>query len=157
MNKQPLPFSAVSFSIYLVLTILLISCSTPKELEYRETRNFSVDKLGFSASTIKTDLVLFNPNSFGLQLNKFDLDVFIDNNYLGHTTEDKLVSIPRRAEFTVPVKMEVDMKNLVTNGINALFSKQVSLKVVGTIRVEKGKISLNFPIKYESRQNFSLF
>ncbi len=157
MNKLLLPFSAPAFSLYLVLTILLISCSTPKELEYRETRNFSVDKVGFSASTIKTDLVFFNPNNFGLELNKFDLDVFIDNDYLGHTTEDKLVSIPRMAEFTIPVKMEVDIKNLVRTGINALFSKQVTLKVVGTIRIGKGKISRNFPIKYESRQNFSLF
>ena len=108
-------------------------------------------------STLKTDLVFFNPNNFGLQLKKFDLDVFIDNNYLGHTTHDQLVSIPKKSEFAIPVKMDVDMKNLVKNGFNALVSKEVTLKVVGTIRAGNGTVSKNFPINYEMKQNFSLF
>jgi LEA14-like dessication related protein len=156
--KKSLPhFTIASFSIYLVLTILLLSCSSPKELEYREIRNFKVDKLGLKTSTLKTDLVFFNPNSFGLQLKKFDLDVFIDNNYLGHTTHDQLVSIPKNSEFAIPVKMDVEMKNLVKNGFNALVSKEVTLKVVGTIRAGNGTISKNFPVNYEMKQNFSLF
>ena len=126
-------------------------------MQYRETRNFKVDKLGFATSTLKTDLVFFNPNNFGLQLNKFDLDVFVDNNYLGHTSNDQLVSIPKKAEFSIPVKMEVDMKNLLKNGINAIFSKEVALKVDGTIKIGKGRISKSFPIQYESKQKFSIF
>ena len=126
-------------------------------MQYRETRNFKVDKLGFATSTLKTDLVFFNPNNFSLQLNKFDLDVFVDNNYLGHTSHDQLVSIPKKGEFSIPVKMEVDMKNLLKNGINAIFSKEVLLKVDGTIKIRKGRISKTFPIQYESKQKFSIF
>jgi LEA14-like dessication related protein len=126
-------------------------------MQYRETRNFKVDKLGLATSTLKTDLVFFNPNSFGLQLNKFELDVFVDNNFLGHTSHDQLVSIPKKAEFSIPVKMEVDMKNLLKNSINAIFSKEVALKVVGTIKIRKGRISKSFPIQYESKQKFSIF
>jgi LEA14-like dessication related protein len=136
---------------------LLLSCASPKEMQYRETRNFKVDKLGLATSTLKTDLVFFNPNNFGLQLNKFDLDVYVDNNYLGHTSHDQLVSIPKKAEFSIPVKMEVDMKNLLKNGIDAIFSKEISLKVVGSIKIRKGRISKNFPIKYESKQKISIF
>ena len=126
-------------------------------MQYRETRNFKVDKLGLATSTLKTDLVFFNPNNFGLQLNKFDLDVYVDNNFLGHTSHDQLVSIPKKAEFSIPVKMEVDMKNLLKNSINAIFSKEVALKVVGTIKIRKGRISKSFPIQYESKQKFSIF
>ena len=126
-------------------------------MQYRETRNFKVDKLGLATSTLKTDLVFFNPNNFGLQLNKFDLDVYVDNNFLGHTSHDQLVSIPKKAEFSIPVKMEVDMKNLLKNGINAIFSKEVVLKVDGTIKIGKGRISKSFPIQYESKQKFSIF
>ena len=126
-------------------------------MQYRETRNFKVDKLGLATSTLKTDLVFFNPNSFGLQLNKFELDVFVDNNFLGHTSHDQLVSIPKKAEFSIPVKMEVDMKNLLKNSIIAIFSKEVLLKVDGTIKIRKGRISKTFPIQYESKQKFSIF
>ncbi|NDE10294.1 MAG: hypothetical protein EBZ95_06985, partial [Chitinophagia bacterium] len=77
--------------------------------------------------------------------------------YLGHTTHDQLVSIPKNSEFAIPVKMDVEMKNLVKNGFNALVSKEVTLKVVGTIRAGNGTISKNFPVNYEMKQNFSLF
>ena len=157
MKKIIPPFTTAKFSISILLTILLISCSSPKELEYREIRNFKVDKLGLKTSTLKTDLVFFNPNNFGLQLKKFDLDVFVDNNFLGHTTNDQLVAIPKKPEFAIPVKMDVEMKNLVKNGFNALVNKEVTLKVVGTIRAGNGTISKNFPINYEMKQNLSLF
>jgi hypothetical protein len=49
------------------------------------------------------------------------------------------------------------MKNLVKNGFNALVSKEVTLKVVGTIRAGNGTISKNFPVNYEMKQNLSLF
>lgn len=156
--KKPFAFiPAGSCSLLVLLTILLISCSSPKEPEYRESRNFKVDRLGFTTSSLTTDLVFFNPNNFGLQLNKFDLDVFVDNNFLGHTKQDQLVVIPKKAEFTIPVKMEVDMKNLLKNGINAIFNKEATLKVVGTIQVVKGKISRSFPVNYETRQKFPIF
>ena len=157
MKKIISPFTTAKFCISILLTILLISCSSPKELEYREIRNFKVDKLGLKTSTLKTDLVFFNPNNFGLQLKKFDLDVFVDNNFLGHTTNDQLVAIPKKSEFAIPVKMDVEMKNLVKNGFNALVNKEVTLKVVGTIRAGNGTISKTFPINYEMKQNLSLF
>ena len=157
MKKIISPLTTAKFSISILLTILLISCSSPKELEYREIRNFKVDKLGLKTSTLKTDLVFFNPNKYGLQLKKFDLDVFVDNNFLGHTTNDQMVAIPKKSEFAIPVKMDVEMKNLVKNGFNALVNKEVTLKVVGTIRAGNGTISKNFPINYEMKQNLSLF
>jgi LEA14-like dessication related protein len=150
-NMRPtLPF-------FLLLTVLLVSCSTPKDLEYREFKNFTIDKLGFSATNIGMDLVYYNPNNFGLQLKSLELDVFLDNNYVGHTIQEQLVSIPRREEFAIPIKMEVDMKNLLKNGLTSLMKSEVILKVVGTIKVGKANVFKNFPVNYESKQAFTLF
>jgi LEA14-like dessication related protein len=157
LKKPFLLSAAASCVLSVILTILLISCSSPKQPEYRESRNFKVGKLGFSTSTLTTDLVFYNPNNFGMHLDKFDLDVFVDNNFLGHTKHEQLVSIPKKAEFAIPVKMDVDMKSLLKNGINAILSKDVVLKVVGTIRVGKGNISKSFPVNYETRQKLPLF
>ncbi|MGN6298009.1 MAG: hypothetical protein ACTHM7_14575, partial [Ginsengibacter sp.] len=57
--------------IFLVV-LAFMSCSSPKALEYREYHNFSVEKLGYSNSTIKMDLVYFNPNNFRMQLRNTD-------------------------------------------------------------------------------------
>lgn len=140
-----------------VLTFLLVSCSTPKALEYRDFKNFTVDQLGFAATTIRMDLVYYNPNNFGLQLKSTDLDVFVDNNYLGHTIQEQLVSVPSREEFTVPIKIDVDMKNLLKNGFNGLLSREVLLRVTGSVKVGKGGIFKNFPVNYEEKQTINLF
>lgn len=143
--------------ITLLLTLLLFSCSTPKELEYREFKNFTVEKLGFSASSIRMDLVYFNPNNFGLQLKSLELDVFLDNNYVGHTVQEAFVSIPRREEFAIPVKVDVDMKNLLKNSFASFLKSEVIVKVIGTIKVGKSNIFKSFPVNYESKQSFTLF
>ena len=140
-----------------ILTILLISCSTPKELEYRDFKNFTIDKLGFSATSIKMDLIYYNPNNFGLQLKSTELDIFLDNNYLGHSVQEQLVSIPRREEFSIPVKIDVDMKNLLRNGMTTLLRNEVMVKVTGTVKVGKANIFRSLPVNYEGRQKFTVF
>ena len=133
----------------LLLTQLLYSCSTPKELEYRDFLNFEIEKVSFSATAIKMDLIYFNPNNFGLELKHTDLDIFLDGNYLGHTIQDQFVTIPKLAEFAVPVKIDMDMKNLLKNGLNTLLKNEVIIKVTGTVKVGKGNIFKTFPVSYE--------
>src|SRR5205085_6881242 len=113
----------------LVLTFLLTACSTPKELEYRDFRNFRLDKVGFSSTSIKMDLVYYNPNNFSLQLKSTELDIFLENTYLGHTVQEQQLTIPSKAEFTIPIMIDVDMKNLLKNGLISLLSNEISVKV----------------------------
>ena len=143
--------------LFVMLTLLLASCSSPKQLEYREFKNFTVEKPGFASTALKMDLIYYNPNNFGLQLNKTDLDIFINNNYLGKATQVIQVDIPKRAEFTIPITMDVDMKNLLRNGFITLLNSEVVIKVTGTIKVGKLNVYKSFPVNYEGKQQFSLF
>jgi LEA14-like dessication related protein len=146
-----------TLSLFLLLTNLLISCSAPKELEYRDFKNLTIEKIGFSSSAIKMDLIYYNPNNFGLELNKLDLDIFLNNNYLGKTSQDYQISIPRREEFSIPIKIDVDMKNLLKNGLTTFLNNEVMIKVTGTIRVGKLNVFKSFPVNYEGKQQFTLF
>lgn len=143
--------------IFFLLTNLLISCSVPKELEYRDFKNLTIEKMGFSFSAIKMDLIYYNPNNFGLELNRMDLDIFINNNYLGKTSQDYQISIPRREEFSIPIKIDVDMKNLLKNGFTTFLNNEVIIKVTGTIRIGKLSVFKNFVVNYEGKQQFTLF
>ena len=143
--------------IFLILTNLLTSCSVPKELEYRDFKNLTIEKMGFSSSGIKMDLIYYNPNNFGLELNRMDLDIFINNNYLGKTSQDYQISIPRREEFSIPIKIDVDMKNLLKNGFTTYLNSEVTIKVTGTIKVGKLNVFKSFPVNYEGKQQFTLF
>ena len=143
-------------AVFLVL-IVFMSCSSPKALEYREYHNFSVEKLGYSNSTIKIDLVYFNPNNFRMQLRNTDLDIFINGKLFGHSSTDTLIPIPKRDTFSLPVVFDVNMQSLYQNALNTLLGKEVTLKVSGKVKVGKANVFMYFPVNYESKETFSLF
>ena len=144
-------------SLLACLLIFMSSCREPRELEFREFRNLSLEKLGFSEANLKVDLVYYNPNNFGLELNRTDLDIYIDSNYLGHSSQDLQVAIPKRDVFTIPLKVDLDMKNLLKNGIIGLLNKQVNIRLLGKVKVGKGGVFKIFNVDYQTVQNLSLF
>lgn len=143
--------------IFMSIVFFTSSCQAPKELVYRDFKNLTVDKMGFAATTLKVDLIYYNPNNFGLQLKYTDLDIYVDNNYLGHSSQDYQITIPRLAEFTMPLAIEVDMKNLLKNALPTLLGKDVMVKVTGTVKLGKANVYKTFPVSYEGLQRFSTF
>jgi len=143
--------------LFCILTLVLPACREPKSLEFKEFKNLSIDKLSFAGAALKVDLVYYNPNNFSLQLNRTDLDIFIDSTFLGHSSQDIQVAIPKRDVFTIPLKLDLDVKNLLKNGITSLLNKNVSVRVLGSVKVGKAGIYKSFPVDYTSIQNFSLF
>ncbi len=125
--------------------------------EYRDLQNFSVDSLGFEHSTISMNLVYFNPNSFGVDLRHVDCDIFVNKNFLGKYVLDTSMHIAKRSEFSVPSKVQVDMRNLFKNSLNMLFNQELQIDVKGTTRVGKAGIFVNVPFTYSGTQKFSLF
>jgi len=102
-------------------------------------------------------MVYYNPNHFSMKLKRTDLDIFIDSNYVGHTTQDTLVTIPAQSEFNIPLTVDVDMNNLFKNALTALMVRSIQVKVSGNIKAGKAHIYKNFPVNYVGIQPFSFF
>ena len=147
--------SGLLLSIIVVTTI--VSCSAPKALEYNSYKNLSIERLGFADSQVKLELQYFNPNNFGLQVRRTELDIFINNNLLGHSSSDTLINIPRRDTFLLPINFNVDMQNLFKNAWNSFTGNEVSVKVTGKLKIGKANIFMSMPVNYEGKYKFSLF
>ena len=135
----------------------MTSCREPKDLEFKEFKNLTIEKLGFAGAALKVDLVYYNPNNFGLELNRTDLDLFVDSTFLGHSSQEIQVAIPRRDIFTLPLKIDLDMKNLLKNGLMGLFNKKIQVRLLGNVKVGKAGLYKNFNVDYTTIQNFSFF
>jgi LEA14-like dessication related protein len=145
-------------TVLIVIIVLFLSgCHKPKDLVFKEFKNLKVDQLSFSGAALNVDLVYFNPNNFGLQLSRTDLDIFVDSTFLGHSSQNIQVAVPRKANFTIPLKVDLDVKNLLKNGVTSLFNKDVKVRVLGSVKLGKAGIYKTFPVDYTSVQNFSLF
>jgi LEA14-like dessication related protein len=143
---------------FAVLFIIFLSgCQKPKDLVFKEFKNLSVDKLTFAGAALKVDLVYYNPNNISLQLSKTDLDIYVDSTFLGHSSQDIQVKVPKRENFTIPLKVDLDVKNLLKNGISSMFNKDVKVRVLGSVKLGKVGIYKSFPVDYTSVQHFSLF
>ncbi len=135
----------------------MTSCREPRDLEFREFKNLSMENLGFASANLKVDLVYYNPNNFGLELNRTDLDIYLDSNYLGHSSQDIQVAIPKREEFTVPLKIDLDLKNLLKNGLATMLKKNVTIRVMGKVKVGKAGVFKSFQVDYQTVQDISMF
>ncbi len=102
-------------------------------------------------------MIYYNPNGFGLQLSRTELDVFVNEVLLGHTSQEYQITIPKKEQFVIPVTMDVDMKNLLKNSLTTLFNNEVKVKVTGSIKVGKANVFMSFPVNYEGIQAVNFF
>jgi len=147
---------ALASTFFLLITSLL-SCHSIKEVEYKSYKNLKIQSIGFSKSKLSVDLIYYNPNNFGLELNSTDLDIYINDNFLGHSVQNIQVTIPKRKEFSLPLIIELDMKNLLKNAINALFKDEVSIRVSGKMKVGKAGFYKLLPLEFTTKQKLSPF
>ncbi len=130
-----------------------MSCGSVAEPDFKGIRNVRVTKFGLAESSLTLDLNYFNPNKFWINLKNAEGDAWIENTFLGHFVMDTLIHIPANGEFRLPVKLQVDMKKILKNSLVAFLAKEVVIKVEGKARVGKGFVYINYPIKYEGKQD----
>lgn len=143
--------------VSLVCVFVIMACAPPRALEYRSYRHLTIKDLGFDHSTLYLELEYFNPNGYGLQLEKTDFDIFINGTFLGHSTSDTTIRIPRKGTFFLPIQFDVNMQNAFKNAWSALAGEEILMRLKGKIKVGKGNVYISFPVEYETKASFSLF
>jgi LEA14-like dessication related protein len=147
-------------TLVLVLASLafLSGCQKPKDLVFKDFKNLAVDKLSFAGAKLKVDLIYYNPNNFSLQLNRTDLDIFVDSTFLGHSSQNVQITVPKRNDFTLPLTVDLDVKNLLKNGMTGLssyFNKDVKIRFLGSVKLGKAGVYKSFKVDYTTVQNLS--
>lgn len=149
-------FSYLAFRLLITQVVALAalpSCNSFKEPDFRNVENITLRQLGKKESVIRMDVRYYNPNKTRLKLKEANGEVWIDGKHLGPFRLDSLVHIPGKAEFTLPVSLQVEMERLVQNSLSLFLNKEVNVKLEGRAKVGKGIIFINYPIRYEEKQN----
>jgi len=146
-------------SILTIFLIILSSCGTNniKEPEYRDIRNIRLINLGPLQSTAGVDLVYYNPNKFGVQLETARGDIYIDSSYFGQFELNEKVKVKKRSEFILPATVKVDMISAIKNHRDLYKKKEALVRVQGTAIVRKAGFSKEIPISYEHLENIERF
>ncbi|MEO5945820.1 MAG: LEA type 2 family protein [Chitinophagaceae bacterium] len=139
--------------LLLIAVFGLTSCGSIKDPEFQRIENIRFGKLGLTESILNLDILYLNPNKTRLKLKSAEGEAWLDNTYLGRFIIDTLIKIPANDLFRLPVKLQVDMSKIVQSSVLAFLNPEVVIKINGKARVGKGFIYINYPIKYEGKQN----
>jgi hypothetical protein len=138
-----------------LFSILLASCGKMEEPVFNYIDNFKLGTLGLNKSIMTFDVQYFNPNKRGAKLKDAEGEAWLDSTYLGHFRVDTIVDIPATSNFTIPVKLDVDMKYLLKYSLFGFKNEEVLVTVKGKARVGKAGIYKSIPLQYEGRQNLA--
>ena len=143
------------FGLFLVCTA---GCSKPRALQYIDVQHFGINELGRGKFNLAAELKFYNPNPYKLRLKHAEMNLYVNNQYFGHSVLDTLMVIPRADTFLIPVSMkDVELKKVVMNGLGALLSNEYSIRLDGNARVGKAGFYHTFPLNYEGKQKLNLF
>lgn len=146
-----------SFISGLILLVVITSCGKPKGPEYVGYENFRLEKAGLSESILATDVKLYNPNNYALQLKSASMDVFFNDKFLGHSSLDSLIVLPGKDTSSIPLRMRASAKDLLKNSMSLLLNPDVKIRITGSAKAGRGGFFINVPINYEGTQRIQLF
>ena len=145
--------------LFITAVVFLSSCSTAnvKEPVYREIREVRLIQAGLLQSTAGIDLVYYNPNNFGVQVEEARGDVYIDSIFFGRFGLGEIVQVNKNAEFTIPAIVKVDMIGILKNQRDLLKKKEAFIRINGMARLRKAGFTKEIPIKFENMENIERF
>jgi LEA14-like dessication related protein len=133
------------------------SCKQPQALVYKDVQHIKYQGFGAGQPGLSMDVLLYNPNNFSLKLRDADIDVYVNNKFMGKMFVIKgKYSIPAMGSFLVPLKVDVDLNNVLPNAIGLLLNHTAEFKVMGKIKAGKHGIYITMPVHYEGKQEIHL-
>ena len=149
---QLMRYAIISVGFFL---FFLSSCGKMKEPVFNHIDNVRLNKLTLGTSVMTFDMQYFNPNNKQATLKEAEGEAWLDSSYVGHFYVDTIVNIPALSNFTVPVKLNVDMKYLLKYSLFGFKNEEVLVTVKGNARVGKAGIYKKIPLQYEGKQNLA--
>jgi LEA14-like dessication related protein len=138
----------------LILFLLFTGCRQPLPPEYYGFQDLHIIQAS-GQTTLATTLKFYNPNPFGIQLRRAEMDVSVNGKLSGHSQLDTAILIPRRDTFYVPVALQIDLKSLLSNALQMLLERQVKITLDGRIHLRRDGVPFSVPFHYEADQDLN--
>lgn len=123
----------IHLALLLITAVLFSSCV--EEPEFKGFSNFKLDNYNNNVLLFNVDLLVDNPNKFGIKVKKSFLDVYIGDSYLGKGKLTKAIKIKRKREsiITIPIELTLE-KGALFKLMRLATAKKATLRVEGVVR-----------------------
>lgn len=143
-----LRFFFLIFPIF-ILNSCKISAPTFKGLQSPELKNEN------GAMTLRTEVLMYNPNNIRVRLQSVNLNVFLNEKQIGTVGEKPDLLIKRKSDFAIPLSLSVNTGDNLLNQIGTflgfLQSKEFRLKATGNIKARVFCFKFQRPVNFEQK------
>lgn len=138
-------------------SLILGSCSSYKEVELTDI--IGVEMLGMNAESVslRVDARIDNPNGFRIAVEDPDVDLFLNDRFVGKGRLDSALVLDRKTARVYPVHLRAELAGgpLAMMLIAAAMNGQAKLGVKGTVVGRSGALRKRFPFEMEEMIDFS--
>lgn len=130
----------------------LYSCSAPKErIVLKQIKDVVADAT--SDPKLKAQAIFYNPNPESGKLKAISVDIFVNEKKVGTVDQQMKIKIPAKGEFTVPLEVNLNMKELgfMDTVLGMLGGKKFDVRYAGHLKVTYHGIPIKVPVNYKDQ------
>lgn len=137
----------------LALPLLLAStgCFRYDDVELRDIANVQVMKFDAQGIAVRVDAMIHNPNNYKIQVSDPDVDLFLNDKFIGKGLLDSTLVLDRRSTrlYSIPLHADLQGGSLLVLLLSGGLNTEMKLGVKGTVRAGSGAVSKRFPFEME--------
>ena len=136
-------------SVFILVLFFMSACTPHQDVELRKIQDIIVN--AGDNPTLQANAVLYNPNNVRMKLRKINVDVFVNGKKAGNVDQELKMKIPAKDEFSVPLIVNLNLKELgLLDTILSLFgSKRMKVHYKGSIKITYNGVPVKIPVDYE--------
>lgn len=146
------PPSQPRYHLLLLLPLALTGCLTYEEVTFNGITNVELDRVDRSGVAARVTVALDNPNNFRIHVVDPEVDLYLNDVYIGKAELDSNLVLEKRTvkEYPVPLHATFDGQGAAMGAmLTAALSGRAKLKAKGTVVGRAFLLRKRFPFEEE--------
>ena len=149
-------YRSLLFLFFCISASSLVSCSGFDQIEAGEIEDVSFSRVAGRAIEFEVTMSIDNPSAFRFRIIDVDLDVYINNEYIGRIRNVDNVLIPSRSAELYAFPLKVEFSSVLKGALslyNFFLDRQAEIKIKGTISVRSFPFTRKIPVDETTEVN----
>ncbi|TVR73584.1 MAG: hypothetical protein EA408_04580 [Marinilabiliales bacterium] len=124
--------------ILLLTASALVSCAGPESIDIGEIEDININRFADRSVEFEVKMPIENPSVLRFRIIDVDLDVYMNDEYLGKIRNVDNVLIPSRSSELYTFPLKVEFENILRGAVsmfNFFLERQASVEVKGEISI----------------------
>lgn len=135
--------------LLLLPAALLAACSPVQDVVVQDITGVELKGLGPQRLSLRVDARVENPNGFRIHVEDPDVDLFLNDRFVGKAVLDSALVLAPKATAVYPVHLHADLQGgpLAIMLIGSALSGQVKVGAKGSVAGRSGPLRKRFPFE----------